>query len=165
MRNMRNLFVSIIPVVVTVTALSVLAQSTSPAFTLKLDAKKLEVRAGDDIWIKIAQTNVSNHRVSCTYTGGNAVNTQYQYDIIDEDGNLAKRAPQSAHVPPPGDYMQCEIDPGEHNTNTICVSNVYILDRPGKYTVQVWRFDPDTKDGDGNPVKVYSNSITITITG
>jgi hypothetical protein len=59
--------------------------------------------------------------------------------------------------------MQCEIDPGESNTNLICLSNVFQLDKPGQYTVQVWRPDPDTNDSDGNPVKVYSNTITVTV--
>lgn len=165
MRSIKNFFTMAVPATLVLMALSAPAQSTNPAFALKLGAKQTQNRAGDNVWIKIAQTNVSNHRVSCAYTGGNAVNTQYHYEVTNEDGNPAEKAVQSAHVPPPADYMQCELDPGESNSNTICLSNVFMLDRPGKYTVQVWRPDPDSKDGDGNPTKVYSNTITITITG
>jgi hypothetical protein len=165
MRNIRNIFTMAILAAVVFMAMCATAQSTNPAFTLNLGTKKIEVRASDDVWIKIVQTNVSNHRIDCKYTGGNAVNRQYRYEVTDEDGNPAEKVVPSAHVPPPGDYMQCELDPGESNTNTICLSNVFKLDRPGKYTVQVWRDDPDTKDSEGNPTKVYSNTITITITG
>lgn len=142
-----------------------MAQSTSPSFTLNLGPKKAEIRTGEDVWIKIIQTNTSSHRVSCAYSGGNAVNTRYSYEVSYEDGKPAGKVTKSPDVPPPDDYMQCEIDPGESNTNTICVSNVFAFDKPGKYTVQVWRLDPDTKDSQGNPAKVYSNTITITITG
>jgi hypothetical protein len=31
--------------------------------------------------------------------------------------------------------------------------------------IQVSRFDPNVKDDEGNPLKVLSNTITITITG
>ena len=164
MRNIKRFFKMAIPAAVVFTALCASAQSTNPAFTLQLGNSKIKVQASNVVWIEIVQTNVSNHRISCTYTGGNAVNRQYQYEVTDEDGNPAEKVMQSTHVPPPGDYMQCELDPGESNTNTICLSNVFKFDRPGKYTVRVWRpDDPDTKDSDGNPTKVYSNTITITI--
>jgi hypothetical protein len=45
---------------------------------------------------------------------------------------------------------------------SIALDMVYKLDQPGKYTVQVFRFDPDLTDAQGNPVKVLSNTITIT---
>jgi hypothetical protein len=45
------------------------------------------------------------------------------------------------------------------------ISRVYKFDRPGKYVIQVSRFDPEIKDDQGNPLKVFSNTITITITG
>lgn len=137
----------------------------SASFTLNLNAKKPEFRLGDVVQITIVQANTSSHRISCAYSGGNAVNTRYSYEVSYEDGKPAGKVAQSPYVPPPDDYMQCEIDRGESNTNTICLSNVYVFDKPGKYTVQVWRRDPDTKDSEGNPVKVYSNTITITITG
>jgi hypothetical protein len=38
-------------------------------------------------------------------------------------------------------------------------------DLDGKYVIQVSRFDPSVKDEDGNPLKVLSNTITVTITG
>jgi hypothetical protein len=139
------------------------AQSTNPAFTLQLSTKTNEVRANDVVRIEIIQTNVSNHRVSCTYSGGNNVNGLYRYEVTDEDGNPAEKVVWSKPVPPPVRYMDCDIDPGESNTNPIRLSNVFKFDRPGKYTVRVWRDDPDSKDGDGNPTKVYSNTITITI--
>jgi len=139
------------------------AQSSNPSFTLKLENSKIKVQASNVVWIEIIQTNVSNHRISCTYSGGNNVNGLYQYEVTDEDGNPEEKVVWSKPVPPPVRYMDCDIDPGESSTDPICLSNVFRFDKPGKYTVQVWRPDPDTKDSDGNPTKVYSNTITITI--
>jgi hypothetical protein len=163
MKNIRNFVTMAILAAVVFMAMCASAQSTIPAFTLQLGNSKIKVLASNVVWIEIVQTNVSNKRISCTYTGGNAVNRQYHYEVTSEDGNPAEKVVPSAHVPPPGDYMQCELDPGESNTNAICLSNVFKLDKPGKYTVQVWRPDPDSIDSDGNPTKVYSNSITITV--
>jgi hypothetical protein len=154
-----------IPAAVLFMAMCVSAQSANPAFTLKLSTKTNEVRAKDVVRIEIVQTNVSNKRISCAYTGGNAINTQYRYEVTDEGGNPAEKVVPSAHVPPPGEYMQCELDPGDSDTNLIHLSNVFKFDKPGKYTIQVWRPDPDSKDSDGNPIKVYSNTVTITVTG
>jgi len=165
MRNVRNFFTTAILAAMVITAMCVSAQSANSAFTIKLGNSKIKAQARDIVWIEIVQTNVSNHRISCTYSGGNAVNKQYNYEVTDDDGNPAVKVMPSAHVPPPGDYMQCEIDPGESNTNAICLSNVFKFDKPGNYAVRVWRLDPDTKDGDGNPTRVYYNTITITITG
>jgi hypothetical protein len=135
------------------------------SFTLRLSVKKPEFRVGEIVKITIVQTNVSSHQVDCYYSGANAINNAYNYIVLDEDGNPVKEVQWTKPVPPLGRYLQCGIDPGESDTNWIYLSNAYKFDRPGKYTVQVWRPDPDTKDSDGNPIKVYSNTVTVTITG
>jgi hypothetical protein len=165
MKNIRKISWLVSLAVMAFVAVHVTAQSANPSFTLKLSPKNTEFRASENIWVKIVQTNTSSQQVSCAYAGGNGVNRQYRYEVTDENGKPAEKIVQSPYIPPPGDYMQCEIDPGESNTNLICLSNVFQLDKPGKYTINVWRPDPDAKDSDGNPVKVYSNTITITITG
>ena len=45
------------------------------------------------------------------------------------------------------------------------ISPLYKFDRPGKYSIQVFRFDPESKNKEGNPTKVKSNIIIIMITG
>src|ERR1035437_2886448 len=155
-------FIVFVLAVAALATLGATAQSGSPSFTLDLSTKKSEFRAGDKVWIKVTQINISNHQISCSYIGGNGVNTQYRCQVLDEDGKTAEKVKWD--VPPAGN-LQCEIAPGESDNNSLCLSNVFKLDRPGKYTIQVWRFDPDVKDDEGNALKVQSNIITITITG
>jgi hypothetical protein len=62
----------------------------------------------------------------------------------------------------PNYHHECDLSPGESSSQSIALDMVYKLDQPGKYTVQVFRFDPDLTDAQGNPVKVLSNTITIT---
>ncbi len=144
---------------------SAAAQSITTPYTLTLSAQKPEFRIGDEVKITIVQTNTSNHTVECVYRGYNGVNSEYHYDVRDEDGKAAEKAVWPHMDTTPNDFHDCGIDPGKSSTNSIMLSRVYKFDRPGKYVVQVFRFDQDTKDDAGLPVKVWSNSITITITG
>ena len=69
---------------------------------------------------------------------------------------------QDAKAPFTLTLSACNLPPGESSSSRILLSRIYKFDRPGKYTVQVFRFDPDLTDAQGNPVKVLSNTITIT---
>jgi len=145
-------------------ALGAVAQSASPSFTLKLSTDKVEFHVGDAVWIHVVQTNVSDHSVSCDYAGGNTVNLIYDYQVTTEDGSPATRVEWSKPVPPPYSYRECAINPGESSRNTTHLNNLYKLDKPGQYAIQISRLDPDTKDESGKPLVVSSNTITITIT-
>jgi hypothetical protein len=162
----KKLFSSIILVsAVLFAALSSSAQSKQAPYTLTLSAKTYEFRAGTDVKITIVQTNTSKETVECTYRGSGGVNHEYHYDVRDEDGNLAEKAVRPYMNVEPNDIHDCGLEPSESSTNTIKLSRVYKLDRPGKYTVQVYRFFSGITDDEGNPLKVLSNTITITITG
>jgi hypothetical protein len=139
------------------------AQTTSAPYTLTLSSKQPEFRVGSNVWITIVQTNTSKQVVECVYRGSNGVNNEYHYDVWDEDGKLAEKAIWPHMDTTPNDYHDCGINPGESSTDVIKLSRVYKLDRPGKYVVQVYRFDPDLPDDQGNPLKVLSNTITITV--
>jgi hypothetical protein len=141
------------------------AQSTDAPFTLTLSAKTYEFRAGSDVKITIVQTNTSKQTIDCTYRGSGGVDHEYNYEVRDEDGNLAEKAVRPNMDLEPEDSHACGIAPGESRTEGIKLSRVYKFDRPGKYVVQVSRYFPDITDEKGRPLKVQSNTITITITG
>lgn len=141
------------------------AQEAKPSFTLTLSAKTAEFRAGNDVWIDIIQANISSKPISCSSQGYDFVNHKYHYEVRDEDGKLAENAVRPNMELEPEDYQPCKLLPGESGLDSIKLNRVYKLDRPGKYTVQVFRFDPDLTDERGNPAKVLSNTIAITITG
>jgi hypothetical protein len=162
----KKIFSSIILVsAVLFAALSSSAQSKEAPYTLTLSAKTYQFRAGTDVKIIIVQTNTSKEAVECTYRGSGGVNHEYHYDVRDEDGNLVEKAVRPYMNVEPDDIHECGLEPGESSTNTIKLSRIYKLDRPGKYTVQVYRFFSGITDHEGNPLKVLSNTITITITG
>lgn len=139
------------------------AQDTKPSFSLTLSTKTSEFRVGSDVWIDITQANTSNQTISCSSQGYDSVNHKYHYDVRDEDGNLAAKAVRPNMELEPEDYHPCNLSPGESGLDSVKLNRVYKLDRPGKYTVQVYRFDPDLADDQGKPLKVLSNTITITV--
>lgn len=165
--TIRRTFIATILLVTAVlfAALNSSAQSKEAPYTLTLSAKTYEFRAGTDVKIIIVQTNTSKESVECTYRGSGGVNHEYHYEVRDEDGNLAEKAVRPYMDLEPNDIADCGIAPGESSTNTIKLSRVYKLDRPGKYTVQVYRYYSGITDAEGNPLKVLSNTITITIIG
>ena len=166
MKTIKRIFQSI-PVIglLFLAASAVFAQDAKAPFTLTLSAKTYEFRAGSDVKIEIVQTNVSDKAIDCTDRGGGGINLEYRYDVRDEDGSSAEKAIRPHMELDTGDIHPCNLPPGESSSSRILLSRIYKFDRPGKYTVQVFRFDPDLTDAQGNPVKVLSNTSTITITG
>ena len=54
--------------------------------------------------------------------------------------------------------MEPTYNLGEERTQVVSVSDLYDLSKPGQYTIQVRRWDDDTKTW------VKSNTITVTVT-
>jgi hypothetical protein len=146
------------------TAAKTEAQDAKAPFTLTLSSIAYEFRAGSEVTIEIAQTNKSDHTISCAYQGYAGVNHKYQYDVRDEDGKLAEKVVRPNMELEPDDYQPCNLAPGGSSLNSIKLSRVYKFDRPGKYVIQVSRFASSNAD-DPDYSKVQSNTIIITITG
>jgi len=161
----KNIPFAILVSLILCAAMDSTAQTITAPYTLTLSSKQPEFHVGSNVWITIVQTNTSNQVVECVYRGSSGVNNEYRYDVWDEEGKLAEKAIWPHMDTTPNDYHDCGINPGESSTDVIKLSRVYKLDRPGKYTVQVYRFFIGITDDQGNPLKVLSNSITITITG
>jgi hypothetical protein len=147
-----------------------LAQNAAPSFTLTLSAGlrnkgTSEFRAGSKVWITITQKNLTNQPIDCTEIASNGVDSSYRYEVRDEDGNVAEKVVRPHMELDPDDIHPCNLAAGDSLTGETQISRVYKFDRPGKYVIQVSRFDPNVKDVEGNPLKVLSNTITITITG
>jgi hypothetical protein len=136
------------------------ANDKSPTYSLTLSPgtrnKKIsEYRAGSDMWITITQTNLTNHDVYCSLWSED-------YEAIDEDGKPAERY----HRGTESNTYDCVIAAGGSSIpNEILINRVFKLDRPGKYVIRVSRKEPFVKDEKGEPPVVWSNPITITITG
>lgn len=171
MKSIRGFFQAMFCIcALTVPGQGASAQQTTPAFALTLSGgtrnrASTDFRVGSTIWITIVQTNKGSNSIDCTEIAQNGINTSYHYEVTDEDGKPLERVTRPHMDTEPKDVHPCNLAAGKSVTGEEELNDIFNLDRPGKYTVQVWRWDPDTKDSQGNPVKVYSNTITITITG
>jgi hypothetical protein len=135
------------------------ANDTSPTFSLTLSPgtrnKNIsEYRVGDNMWITIRVTNLTNHDIYCSLWSED-------YEVIDEDGKPLERRHRGTER---GTY-DCALGAGGSDPNEILINRFFKLDRPGKYVIRVSRPEPFVKDEKGAPPVIWSNPITITITG
>jgi hypothetical protein len=143
--------------------------ATSPSFTLSIrggdDAgTRYEFKVGSMVAITISMTNVTNHDID--YSGRFwHLDSSYNYLVWDEDGKPAEKISFGDPDRSTSSPFWSGISPGKTKTYEADLEQIYKFDRPGKYTVQVSRPDDDYFDGNGKPVVVKSNIITITITG
>ena len=145
-------------------------QDTVPSFTLLLKAgprnKDIsEIRAGSQVWITITETNLTDHAIDCSGAYSDGIDLPDSYDVRDEDGRPAEKiARPHPELDAPEPYWS-EIPAHASRVTEEQLNLIYKFDRPGKYTVQVSRPDPNFLDANGKPSIIKSNVITITITG
>ena len=132
---------------------SLATNDTSPTFSLALTSKSPEYRVGSKMWITIVLTNLTNHDIDCSYTD--------HFEAIDEDGKQIK---EYSWVPEQWAHG-CTLDAGRSDKDMQQLERVFKLDRPGKYIIRAFRKEPFLKDEKGNPLVIWSNPITIQITG
>jgi hypothetical protein len=119
--------------------------------------------------LKITLTNISDHEIKLA----RAVREdqgESNHDVIvkDDGGNLAPRkkpvregkneAEREINALPMGSEIVFALQPGESLKDGIVLSRMYDFSQPGKYTVQVERYDYVTK------AVVKSNTISVTLT-
>ena len=75
-------------------------------------------------------------------------------------GNRGDTRPQWLDTSATGreDVRGGSYKPGEQSTEVVAVNDLYDLSKPGQYTIQVRRWDDETKTW------VKSNTITVTVT-
>jgi hypothetical protein len=129
------------------------ANDTYPTFSLTLTSKSPEYRIGSKMWITIVQTNLTNHDIDCSYTD--------HFEAIDEDGKKIKEYSWVPELYAHG----CGIGAGEKYSHMQQLERVFKFDRPGKYIIRVSRKEPFLMDEKGESIVVWSNPITIQITG
>jgi len=137
------------------------ANDTYPTFSLTLTSKSPDYRVGSMMWITIVQTNLTNHEIDCTEEW-DGIDRTYQYEATDEDGKPAERR----HRGNAGwDVHGCTIAARGNESRMLQIERVFKFDRPGKYVIRVSHHEPFLTDEKGEPLVVWSNPITITITG
>lgn len=105
------------------------------------------------MWVTIVQTNLTNHDIDCSYTD--------HFEAIDEYGQTVKE-----HSWIPEEYAHgCAVGVGDKYSHMQQLEQVFEFTRPGDYKIRVLRKEPFLKDEKGEQKVVYSNWITVTITG
>lgn len=145
-------------------------------FSITISAIPDTVKAGSDVRLNMVYTNTSAREITLLRTVGVNQGEYFSRVLIQDDRGKAvssskygreltgKDATPQGHGPyylPPdalGGLIGFELPPGKTLGDGMILSKLHDLSRPGKYTVQVERFDESTK------TFVKSNKITITVT-
>jgi len=139
---------------------SPVAQNVQPMFSITISTPHDVIKAGTNVFVKVALTNTSKHQIRLNSSNG----TQEMQDIVirDDQGNspLSKigRDIAAGRDWLVGSEHSFTIEPGKTVTERVGVPSTYDLSQPGKYTMQVQKRDPYSK------TVVKSNTITLTVT-
>jgi len=147
-------------------------QPKQPAFSIAISAPDL-ISAGSEPKLSIVLKNTSDHEIML----GRSVQPDHgelhhDVEVRDDKGDLAPETEYHRKIkgrlpatpgkapPPPNVWSDIltSIKPGETRNDDLTISKLYDLSKPGKYTIQVSRFDEDTK------AVVKSNTITVNVT-
>jgi hypothetical protein len=141
--------------------------AASPVFSLHLETAKKGVKVGDRVQIGITLTNESDHKITVEHDIGHKGDSYYIVTARREDNSEANkseyhRALRGERTANPiliqGSSIEIALAPGKSVVDAIDLTELYDLNLPGKYTVQVQRTDPYSK------TVVKSNVITVTVT-
>lgn len=149
------------------------SQTSQGPFTITISTDKPQVKSGDPVYIDVVMTNTSDHDVDCTGDPRNALDRNYRYEVIDQQGPMPKIRRKYPQLGEDGKPWPCIIKPGESSPRSGgMLSILYDFHRPGKYTIQVSRpvWGDDQRPGtagkvENNQPEVKSNIITITVVG
>lgn len=142
------------------------SQTSQQPFTITIKAEKKQVKAGDHVYLDVVMTNTSDHEIACDFYWYDALDRNYIYDVVDEDGYPVPKIVRKT----PSNTDPCILSPGESRSSGGVISRAFDLSRPGKYTIQVSRpiWGDDQKPGtagtvQNNEPEIKSNKITITV--
>ena len=132
-------------------------QSNNPPFKIAVTAESPTVVAESDVRIKVSLTNTSNQDVyeGAMYKTGNLDST-FRFEVRDEHGKMVAKRVYPHPELEPGSVIFRTIRAGQTYTQNQLVSAVYDMRKPGKYTIQVWRRNPE--------YDIKSDIVTVMVT-
>ena len=138
------------------------AQETKPSLHLILSPDKITVTPENSQTLDVKWINNSHRMLWCNSEFSSAgIDESFAYDVRDSSGSPVSRLTgvkgAGAFGPVSSD---CAVgsEGGTINSSIGCVMCAFDIRRPGVYTVQISRPDPDHPDR-----KISSNKVTITV--
>jgi dipeptidyl aminopeptidase/acylaminoacyl peptidase len=133
----------------------------SEDFTVAIGAPQDEVKVGSDAKVTIALRNVSNHQIAFAHKpGANNPEFSYRIEVKDAKGHSVE---ETAYGREALQHQQDEtrmveyVQPGKAAVQTAHLERLVTMNRPGRYTVVVFR--KDAKSG----AVVRSNELTLNV--
>ncbi|HEY4046918.1 MAG TPA: hypothetical protein VGM27_08635 [Acidobacteriaceae bacterium] len=145
------------------------ASPTKAAFSLTLSAAQSTVKTGQPQQLEVTLTNKTDHVIGINEDRAYTGDFYYPLTVRDEQSKdipltrrgRAIRGRPTLDDPPVAvnvDSFLVQLDPGHGLIDTINVTPLYDLTRPGRYSIQASRYDDVSKE------RVLSNVIDVTIT-
>jgi hypothetical protein len=133
-------------------------QPNQAPFKISIATEKTTVVTGADVLVDVSLTNTSNQNVEegVMYQTGIGVDTSFRFEVRDQHGKLVPKRVDPEEGFRTGSVRFRTLGAGQTLIQPQPVSTIYDMRKPGKYTVQVWRPDPN--------YEIKSNRITITVT-
>jgi hypothetical protein len=138
-----------------------------PPITLRLEAPKKPLKAGERLLLRAKLTNISDHKIGVGLTAGEALpmGLIYQVYVCDQRGHTLPRRPPPPPPPHPkgtavvslSNIGGVGLNPGQSVIDRIPITSYYDLNRPGKYSI--WIRDLPSVAG----YDVKSNVVIVTV--
>lgn len=140
-----------------------LPQGTNQPLSLSISGPQQAVKIGSEIKVRTNLTNVTNHVITLH---DRVPACDYPLEVRDESGNLAPETDYRRHLNCNARFNESRnilvtLKPHESREDEIIINQLFQLNSPGNYSVQVSRKIP--KELGSEPIK--SNTLTITVEG
>ena len=144
--------------------------ASKPSFTLSVTASDNDIKIGAAVQVDVTMKNISSQTIEVWRNALGQEGLVYEMNVTDERGAAPldtkfgkdiKGLKDPAFLTPDtpihmsGGWVT--LKPGETLTDRLNISKLYNLAQPGKFAIQVRRFDDESK------TFVKSNSISVTI--
>jgi hypothetical protein len=144
---------------------TVLARGSEAAFSITISTPQAVVKGGTEVKVNILLKNTSGHELAVAKALGEVHGeiSGYRVDVWDSNGRRLRRTKYGATVEGDTDVLgpfslrTKILQPDTTLNDSLIISKLYDLSKPGKYTIQVYRVDHENKS------VVKSNLIKLTV--
>jgi hypothetical protein len=139
-----------------------LPQGANQPLSLSITAQQQVVQIGSEVKIRTTLTNLTNHVITLH---DRIRACDYPVQVRDESGKLAAETDYQRHLNCNARFAESRnilvaLKPQESREDEIIINQLFQLNSPGNYSIQVSRRIPKEL----GPEAIKSNTVTITVT-